>query len=392
MAVESNGRLLQHIRGNPHLRNDSQRAGNAIARSQPWSDRAAERSNSLQALAVFLLAFNPGGHRLGFSAEVTNGNHAMSVLPQRPSFRTTEVSRSSRWIIMQAVRDAVDVSRSGFDGVVLPPRHASSRVDGYVTESQPELLMTDPSRILSHDGALAFPTDTVWGLGCFVTDKEKVKRTLRLKGSNRQSTSSVVMPSLSEMWGYCKGKEDYLVDQSVDEEGMHYLDEKGNQERLTLGTLVSSLLPGFYTFVLPLKTSEEVCASRKHILQTIESTVVGPDRTLGCRLLTHEQTQMVVERAGVPLLATSLNLHGEPPAVDMNGAKGVVDAMNDKEQGTGDKGDEQFNFLKMFVPGCDSSAVGESSTVVKYVGNGTLEVLRQGSGDLKPLLKYIRKR
>lgn len=251
--------------------------------------------------------------------------------------------------------------------------------------------MSDPDRILNHDGALAFPTDTVWGLGCFLTDKEKVKRTLRLKGSKRQSTSSVVMPTLMDMWGYCKGKEDYLVDQSLDEQARHHATKKDADKRQTLGTLVASLLPGFYTFVLPLKSCEEVCTSRMHIFQTLASTVVGPDRTLGCRLLTHEQTQMLVERAGVPLLATSLNLHGEPPAVDMNGAKAVVEAMNANEKSTPGKQNEQHVFLKMFLPCCDSSSVGESSTVVKYVGNGTLEVLRRGSGDLKPLLKYLRK-
>jgi len=127
--------------------------------------------------------------------------------------------------------------------------------------------------ILHAGDSIAYPTDTLWGLGCRADDPNVVRACLRLKGPVRQPWASVVV---RQAWL------DDLVMVSPE---------------MTL----DRFFPGAYTLILPLKDG-----SYAH--------VAGPGGTLGCRIPDLPQLDRLLKHLGCPMVSTSLNRHGQPSA------------------------------------------------------------------------------
>ena len=133
-----------------------------------------------------------------------------------------------------------------------------------------ELSWNEAVDHLKQSRFLAYPTDTLWGLGCRADNAELCYQCLDLKGENRSRVASCVMPQ-------------ELISNYVE------LPSNWNQ-----------LLPGPYTLVLPLKTKQ-----LEHI--------ASPDGFLGCRIPGHDMLNKMVSKLGVPLVTTSLNQTGQAP-------------------------------------------------------------------------------
>lgn len=124
---------------------------------------------------------------------------------------------------------------------------------------------------LASGGMLAYPTDTLWGLGCRADDADLCKRCLGLKGEKRQPVASVIMtPNMLSRFVH--------VPAEVDE-----------------------FFPGPYTLVLPLKVS-----GFEHIASS--------DGFLGCRIPARPALIEAVGILDIPLVTTSLNRSGHAPA------------------------------------------------------------------------------
>jgi len=142
----------------------------------------------------------------------------------------------------------------------------------------PTLTWAEAVAYLKADGILAYPTDTVWGLGCRADNSSLSMKCLGLKGGDRASIASVI-----------------TIPEKI-------------RELVVLPDRWDELLPGPYTLVLPLKT---------HTLNHISSQ----DHFLGCRIPNHTQLLQMVRHSDFPIITTSLNKTGHAPITDLKQAQ-----------------------------------------------------------------------
>ena len=125
---------------------------------------------------------------------------------------------------------------------------------------------------------ILYPTDTVWGLGCDAEAPPAVAQLCKLKGREAGKPSIVLVADVAMLRRYASEVPD-------------------NIEQL----LVEQNKPT--TYILP--------ASR-----VVAPALVGPDGTVGLRVVQDEFCFKVVRRLGHGLVSTSANKAGEPaPAV-----------------------------------------------------------------------------
>jgi tRNA threonylcarbamoyl adenosine modification protein (Sua5/YciO/YrdC/YwlC family) len=139
--------------------------------------------------------------------------------------------------------------------------------------------------VLADGGVIAYPTDTVYGLGCDITNKHAVDRLYAIKGMARSQPLSFVCPDLSDIARYA------VVDNPV-------------------YRVLRHLLPGPYTFILP--ATREV----PRLLQMKRKSV-------GIRVPALEAPRALARALGRPIVSTTASRHGEEPLVDPH----EIDAM-----------------------------------------------------------------
>lgn len=123
-----------------------------------------------------------------------------------------------------------------------------------------------------------YPTDTIYGIGCDAKNAALVRQIREVKQSPDQPFS-VISPS-----------KDWIKDNlEFKPEFDEWLDR----------------LPGPYTLIMNLKNKD--CVS--------EDATAFHD-TLGVRIPDNWFTD-IVKKAGVPIITTSVNIHGEPPLVSI---------------------------------------------------------------------------
>ena len=169
---------------------------------------------------------------------------------------------------------------------------------------------------LRSGGLLVYPTDTLWGLGCAALDGAAVARLLRLKDRSSDGLS-VMVGSPDELWA--------LGERSPVAEA-----------------LAARWLPGPLTLVLP-----AACALPEG---------VGRDGTIGLRVPDHSVALALAR--GLPVVTTSANRHGEPPAATLAEVRAALGS------------------AARYIDG--ASPQGDPSTVVRITAAGC-EVLRAGA-------------
>lgn len=130
--------------------------------------------------------------------------------------------------------------------------------------------------ILRDDGVIAYPTDTVYGLGCDIKSKKGVERVYRIKRMKPDQPLAFICPDLGEIAKYA------VVDDRT-------------------YRLMRRLTPGPYCFVL--EATREV----PRILQMKRKTV-------GIRVPHDEVALALVRALGNPIVSTTATLEGEPLA------------------------------------------------------------------------------
>ena len=178
--------------------------------------------------------------------------------------------------------------------------------------------------VLVGGGVLIYPTDTIYGLGCDITQKTAVERIRRIKGRDARKPMSFVCADLNDIARYARVS-NYAY------------------------RILRRLLPGPYTFVLPAtKETPRLLRSRQ--------------KTVGIRIPDHPVTAALVRELGRPILSTSAN-------------RSEQDAITDPWQLEEELGHDVDLILE-----CGQLPVLPSS-VVSLVGDEAV-VLRRGSGDL----------
>lgn len=131
---------------------------------------------------------------------------------------------------------------------------------------------------LSHGGVVAFPTDTVYGIGASLEHAEALRRIYDLKGRQPDKPLPILIARV-----------DVLDDLSPD------VDER-------LIELAQKFWPGALTIVLP---------AADHL----PAEVRAPDNTIGVRLPNHSIPLTIAERLGGAIATTSANISGQAAAL-----------------------------------------------------------------------------
>ena len=132
--------------------------------------------------------------------------------------------------------------------------------------------------VLSHGGVVAFPTDTVYGMGGSLDHPEALRRIYDLKGRQPDKPLPILISRAS------------VVDELSPDVG----------ERLI--ELALQFWPGALTVVLP---------AADHL----PAEVKAPDNTIGIRFSNHSIPLTIAERLGGAVAATSASLSGQPAAI-----------------------------------------------------------------------------
>ena len=203
-----------------------------------------------------------------------------------------------------------------------------------------EILNTDPQRlrgryikraaeVLRDGGIIVYPTDTTYGLGCDITNKEAIERIRRIKGRSPKKPMSFVCADLSNISVYA-------------------------QVSNFAYRVLKRSLPGAYTFVLP--------ATREtpRVLQTKQKTV-------GLRVPDHPVPLALVQELGNPILSTSANYSEQEVLTDPQQLEDTLGKSVD------------------LILECGQLPILPSS-IISLIGD-QIEILREGKGDLD----YFRK-
>ncbi len=178
---------------------------------------------------------------------------------------------------------------------------------------------------------IGYPTDTVYGLGCDISNKKALDRLYQIKGMDRAHPLAFICPDLSEIARYA------VVDNQV-------------------YRVLRRFLPGPYCFIL--EATREV----PRILQTKR-------KTIGIRVPKHEIITAVVRELGRPVISTTAQrADSEQPHVD---AREI---------------DDDFSGLGLVI---DAGAGGVVPTTVIDLTASPPVVIREGAGSVEEFVEEV---
>ena len=177
---------------------------------------------------------------------------------------------------------------------------------------------------VQHGGVVAFPTDTVYGIGASLRHPDALRRIYEIKGRDAAKPLPVLLASIDRI---------DLVAEVPDDATL---------------ALLRRFWPGGLTVALPARPDAP-------------AEVVHPDGTVGVRVPDHSIALALCDRAGGALATTSANRSGEPPAC---AAEEIAAQLDDR--------------LDIVLQG-GYTPCGEPSTVIRVEDDATIAVIRAGS-------------
>ena len=174
--------------------------------------------------------------------------------------------------------------------------------------------------ILKKGGIIVYPTDTVYGLGCMITNKQGIDMINQIKTSKKPK--SVMFSDIKEISQYAK----------VSNEAYR---------------LMKLLLPGPYTFILP--------ATR-----LVPRLLQRGRKAVGIRMPDHWFCRDIVEASGEPIITTSIPLSDDQIHVDPLEIE------------------DQFGHMVDVI--VDSGILADIPSTILSLETETLEIVRRGLG------------
>lgn len=191
--------------------------------------------------------------------------------------------------------------------------------------------ITEAKEIIERDGVVAFPTETVYGLGVRYDSFLAYNNIFEAKNRPQNKTLTLMLYDTEDIEKYA------LVSDKIKK-------------------VIDFFMPGEITLVLPKKDNVDI---------------YGSEETVGVRIPDNKETLNFLKAIEIPMFVTSANLSGMPSATNFNEAM------------------EQLNGrIDAIVKG--EVAGKQASTVVKIVDD-KIEILRDGPITLKEIEEVYRK-
>lgn len=181
-------------------------------------------------------------------------------------------------------------------------------------------------QLLEGGAVIGYPTDTVYGLGCDLMNKQAIERLYQIKGMSRDKSLAFICPDLGDIAKY-----------AVVENAAY--------------RILRRFLPGPYCFILQ--------ATRE-----VPKIVQNKQKTVGIRVPDNAVTTALVRELGRPLISTTAARPGEDPMVDPWEI------------------DQAFPGLELVI---DGDAGGTVPTTVVDLSQGDVRIVREGAGPIDDL-------
>lgn len=178
--------------------------------------------------------------------------------------------------------------------------------------------------VLKSGGIIIFPTDTYYGLGCDIFNKEGIEQIFQIKNEIDNKLLSFICSDLKDISQYAKVS-DYAY------------------------RTMKRLLPGPYTFILP--------AAR-----IVPKKLWSKRKTVGIRVPDHSVTIEIVKLLGNPIVSTSTTTRKGDPLIDPFEIKNIFNSQVD-----------------LMLASTNISF--QPSSVIDLSGEEP-EVIREGAGDI----------
>jgi tRNA threonylcarbamoyl adenosine modification protein (Sua5/YciO/YrdC/YwlC family) len=182
--------------------------------------------------------------------------------------------------------------------------------------------------MLKKGAIIAYPTGTVYGLGCDITNKKAIEKVYRIKGIDRKKPLSFLCYDLSNLARYAR------VDNSA-------------------YRIMKRLVPGPYTFIL--EATKEV-----------PKLVLSKRNTVGIRVPDHPVALALLKGLGNPLISTSASHNGHM----LTDAESI---------------ESRFHGIDLILDA--GPAENEPSTILAISANGEIDVLREGAGPIENVVQ-----
>ena len=188
----------------------------------------------------------------------------------------------------------------------------------------PELRFINKAiKILHEGGVIIYPTDTVYGIGCDIYNKEALDRVRQIKSNPDIKLLSFICPNLKDIAKYVRVS-DYAY------------------------KTMKRLLPGPYTFILP-------------AAKNVPKKLWSKRKTVGIRIPDHPVALKIVQGLGNPIVSTSTTTRKGELLIDPLEIKSVFD----------------FQVDLMLASG---NLLGKPSSVIDLSGDEPV-IVREGAGD-----------
>jgi L-threonylcarbamoyladenylate synthase len=208
-----------------------------------------------------------------------------------------------------------------------------TEITKYWPAEQTEAGIREAAAVLAAGGIIAFPTETVYGLGGDARSTSAVEKIFAAKGRPSDNPLIVHLAAGEDVHSLAGGVT--VLEQA----------------------LIDAFWPGPLTLVLPVKKG------------AVSALVTAGLDTVAVRVPEHKVARELIKRSGCPIAAPSANRSGRPsPTL----ARHVLEDLNGKIDGVLDGG---------------ATGVGLESTVVRVMGN-EVHILRPG-GITKERLQFV---
>lgn len=185
--------------------------------------------------------------------------------------------------------------------------------------------------LLISGGILAFPTDTVFGLGC-IMDEKAIKRIYEIKGRSFDKPLPMMCNNLKMI------------------ESVAYVSDKAKK-------IIDAFVPGAITLIFKKK-------------ENVEDYITQGKDTIGIRVPDDEFILSLIDKLNMPLMVTSANNSGEDSLLKW---KDVYKLMNGR--------------IDAIV--CEDATGDVSSTIVDVTGDD-IKILREGPISLKKISEVLK--
>lgn len=195
-------------------------------------------------------------------------------------------------------------------------------------ENPNERLIQQITEVLQKGGIIIYPTDTVYGLGCDITNSKAIEKICRIRGIKPEKANfSFICYDLSHISDYTR---------QIDNETYR---------------VIKKALPGPFTFIFN---------ANKNVPKLLSSN----KKTVGIRIPDNSIARAIVKALGNPIVSTSIHDDDE-----------IIEYSTDPEL-IHEKYEEIVDLV------IDGGYGGNEPSTIVDCSEGEFEIIRQGKGDL----------